>query len=240
MQRDHRPYFMKKAYRRVETFYVNHFLRPQLESLGRDFTFMKPWNVEIFGGPIRLGDYINVIATPDMKVRLAVWPEKENQGRIHIGNYCLICPGVRIGSGAAIDIGDSCMMAKGVYVTDSDWHGIYNRIVPSSLAAPIRIEDNVWLGDSVIVCKGVTIGQNSIIGAGAVVTSDVPANVIAAGNPARVVKHLDPNEKMVTRAEWFANPAKLSRDIDQLDREMLHRNNLFHWLRHCLFPAKGD
>src|SRR5690625_4469398 len=55
---------------------------------------------------------------------------------------------------------------------------------------PITIEDNVWLGGGAIICPGVTIGENSIIGAGAVVTKDIPANVVAVGNPARVVKQL--------------------------------------------------
>ena len=50
----------------------------------------------------------------------------------------------------------------------------------------------MWLGGSVVVCPGVTIGENSIIGAGTVVTRDIPANSIAVGNPARVIKNLDP------------------------------------------------
>jgi len=64
--------------------------------------------------------------------------------------------------------------------------------VRSPSAAPITLEDNVWLGGSVVVCPGVTIGANSIIGAGAVVTRDIPANSIAVGNPARVIRALDP------------------------------------------------
>ncbi len=55
-------------------------------------------------------------------------------------------------------------------------------------ARPITIEDNVWLGGGVIVCPGVTIGENSVVGAGAVVTRDVPPNSLAVGNPARVVR----------------------------------------------------
>lgn len=55
-------------------------------------------------------------------------------------------------------------------------------------ARPIRIEDNVWLGGGVIVCPGVTIGADSVIGAGSVVTRDIPAGVVAVGNPARVVR----------------------------------------------------
>jgi maltose O-acetyltransferase len=57
-------------------------------------------------------------------------------------------------------------------------------------AAPVVIGDNVWLGGGVIVCPGVTIGANTVVGAGAVVTRDLPADVVAVGNPARVVKHL--------------------------------------------------
>lgn len=57
-------------------------------------------------------------------------------------------------------------------------------------AAPITIGDNVWLGGGVIVCPGVTIGANTVVGAGSVVTRDLPADVVAVGNPARVRKHL--------------------------------------------------
>ncbi|HET7415862.1 MAG TPA: sugar O-acetyltransferase [Arthrobacter sp.] len=55
---------------------------------------------------------------------------------------------------------------------------------------PITIGDNVWLGGGVIVCPGVTIGENTVVGAGAVVPKDLPANVVAVGNPARVIKQL--------------------------------------------------
>ncbi|WP_459959503.1 sugar O-acetyltransferase [Nocardia sp. IFM 10818] len=57
-------------------------------------------------------------------------------------------------------------------------------------AAPITIGDNVWLGGGVIVCPGVTIGANTVVGAGSVVTKDLPEKVFAAGNPARVIRTL--------------------------------------------------
>ena len=57
-------------------------------------------------------------------------------------------------------------------------------------AEPIAIGDNVWLGGGVIVCPGVTIGQDTVVGAGAVVTRDLPPGVLAVGNPARVVRPL--------------------------------------------------
>jgi len=64
------------------------------------------------------------------------------------------------------------------------------RLEKWEFAAPITIGDNAWLGGGVIVGPGVTIGENTVIGAGAVVTKDLPANVVAVGNPARVLREL--------------------------------------------------
>ncbi|PVY37910.1 sugar O-acetyltransferase [Pontibacter virosus] len=58
-------------------------------------------------------------------------------------------------------------------------------------AKPIRIGEDVWVGGSAVICPGVTIGDRSVIGAGSVVTKDIPADVFAAGNPCRVIRHLD-------------------------------------------------
>ena len=239
MLKDHRPYYIKKAYLNFQKLYVRHFLRPQFEYLGQGFTFMKPWHVELFGAPIHLGRFAAVIAASDKKVRLSVWPNRGNKGAIRIGDYCMICPGVRIGSADQIDIGDNCMIAGNSYVTDSDWHDVYNRNAIGK-TAPVIIKDNVWIADSAIVCKGVTIGTNSIIGAGAVVVDDVPANTIAAGNPARVVKHLDAQQEITTRAQWFANPQKLFQEFDYYDQVMLRNNTIGHWLRHVIWPRKGE
>ncbi len=199
---------------------------------------MKPWHVEIFGAPIELGDFATVIATADHKIRLSIWPAREGNGGIRIGNCCLLCPGLRVHSAASVIIEDNCMLASNVYVTDADWHGIYDRVSIGSTAA-VKIQANAWVGDSAIVCKGVTIGANSIVGAGAVVVSDVPDNVIVAGNPARIVKELDPKANFVTRSQWYANPRKLSDDFDLMDRRMLGRNTMQHWLRHVFFPTKN-
>ena len=131
------------------------------------------------------------------------------------------------------------MIASKVYITDSDWHDVYDRLAFGK-TGPIRIEDNVWIGDGAIVCKGASIGENSIIGAGAVVSNPIPANVIAAGNPAKVVKQLDPEKKITTRAQWFSDPDKLFKDIEILDKAMLKGNSLRHWVRYLLFPTRAD
>ena len=60
---------------------------------------------------------------------------------------------------------------------------------------PITIGNHVWIGGSTVVCPGVTIGDNTVIGAGSVVTKDIPANVVAAGNPCRVIRSITDTDK---------------------------------------------
>jgi acetyltransferase-like isoleucine patch superfamily enzyme len=239
MRKDHRPYLLKRALSKFQRFYTEHFLRPHFESLGKAPTVINPWYVEAFGSPIDIGDYVSIVAASDNRVRLSVWSDRQVSGQIRIGNYSLLCPGVRISSAAKVIIGENCMLASGVYVTDSDWHDIYNRLALGKTEA-VDIADNVWIGDSAIICKGLSIGENSIIGAGAVVVHSIPANCIAAGNPAQVVKHLDPAASFTTRKQLFFKTADLFAEIDQLDRQLLQENTLLRWLRYVFFPAKGD
>jgi acetyltransferase-like isoleucine patch superfamily enzyme len=179
------------------------------------------------------------MATSDQKIRLSVWPTPPFSGKLVIKDNVIISPGVRISAAAYISIDSNCMIASGVYITDSDWHGIYDR-VSLGHPKPVQLEQNVWIGDSAIVCKGVLIGENSIIGAGAVVVSNIPANCVAAGNPAKVLKHLDPEEKLTTRAQFFENPDKLAKDVLNLERSLLAGNTLLKWLRVLFFPRRGD
>ena len=89
--------------------------------------------------------------------------------------------------GQDVLIGPNCSLYTAIHPTEPG-----PRRAKWESAAPITLGDNVWLGGSVVVCPGVTIGENSIVGAGAVVTRDIPANSIAVGNPARVIRALDP------------------------------------------------
>ena len=73
-----------------------------------------------------------------------------------------------------------------------------------------------------------------------VVVKDIPTNAIAAGNPATVIKYLDPDKPMKTRTDWLADPAKLAKDFEIIDREMMKGNTLAGWLRSLLFPHSGD
>lgn len=240
MRRDHRPYVVKRMDIMFQQWYAGHFLRPHFDFLGEGSLFLKPWYVEVFGGPIILDAYANVIATADKRIRLTVWSNMEKSGHIQIGKYVLICPGVRISSAQEIFIGDSCMIAQGVYITDSDWHDIYDRNASVGKKAAVRLGNNVWIGDSTIVCKGVSIGDNSVIGAGSVVVHDIPQNVVAAGNPASMIKKLDIKRLVVTRGDWYADPDKLASLFNEIDRDNLKGNTVFGWIRSVLLPRRGD
>lgn len=240
MRQDRRPYWVKKVYLAFRRWYANHFLAPKLDYLGEFFTIMQPWHVKISGPNISIGKCATIVAEPKYPVTISVWGRNDGEGCIEIGDYALITPGCRINASARITIGDSVMMAHGVYVTDSDWHGIYDRSSRPEQDTPVVIKDNVWLGDGATVLKGVTIGENSIVGARAVVVCDVPPNVVVAGNPARVVKQLDPTQGFRTRADYFADPAGLEAFFDTVDYQVLKDNGFFNWLRALCFPTRRD
>ena len=201
---------------------------------------MKPWNVNVYGRHIRIGDNVHMVTDPDRTVSFSTWTIDDHQGHITLGNNVLVCPGCRFDSASSITVGDNCMFAAGVYVTDADWHGIYDRTEVVGATKPVTLAENVWIGDGSTVCKGVTIGENSVIGAGSLVASDIPANVIAAGNPAKVIRPLDPEQTLVTRARLLEDAEALQEKMDSIDRYMLTSNTLLHWLRVKLFPHRGD
>lgn len=88
-------------------------------------------------------------------------------------------------------------------------HPIYApvRTAGYDISKPVTICDNAWLGGNVVVNPGVTIGEGSVIGSGSVVTKDIPANVIAAGNPCRVIREITEEDKNYweTKREQYLN-----------------------------------
>lgn len=239
MRRDHRPYWLKRWQGRRNEAWVRRYLHPQLDAIGPDCAFMNPRHVDIVGPDIRIGRQCHINAEPTRATRLCVWFAGERVGRIDIGDFVLISPGVRIISSFGISIGTNTMIASDVYISDSDWHGIYDRTSEAGQAAPIAIGENVWLGLGAIVGKGVTIGRNSIIAAGSVVVKDIPDNVIAAGNPCRPVRELDPAQPLRTRADLFTDAEALAA-LDRLDRHFLKRNTIWGYWRARWFPRNAD
>lgn len=108
-------------------------------------------------------------------------------GRISIGDRCFINCGTVIIAVKEIVVGDDVAIANEVYVMDSNSHGIEGR---PHVEAAVRIGDGTWIGNRAMVLPGVTIGKRVLVAAGAVVTRDVPDDVMVAGNPARVVRAL--------------------------------------------------
>jgi acetyltransferase-like isoleucine patch superfamily enzyme len=110
-----------------------------------------------------------------------------------IGDHSGIGHGCRFAIGQRITIGRHCRIAGDVWMFDSSGHPVDAEARRAGLAAssqdvrPITVGDNVWIGGRAIIHPGVTIGDHSVIAAGAVVMSNVPAHTVVAGNPARVV-----------------------------------------------------
>jgi acetyltransferase-like isoleucine patch superfamily enzyme len=110
---------------------------------------------------------------------------------ISIGNNCGFS-GTVIGAKEKIVIGNDVLCGANTLITDFDWHGVApdQRRSSTGDSKPISIGNNVFIGYGSAVLKGVTIGDNSVIGANSVVTRNIPANVIAGGNPCKVIKEL--------------------------------------------------
>lgn len=240
MRQDNRPYPIRRLRDAFQKAWTKHFLVPGFESVGPGLDVTNPWDVELWGKGITAGANFHLHASRGNLVRIATWQAKDRHGHVTIGDNVLISPGTQIISSIDITIGSNTMMATGVYISDSDWHDTYDRTAEHDKYAPVRIGDNAWLGVRAIIGKGVTIGDNSIIGAGSVVTRDVPANTIAAGNPARVVRELDPEHPRRRRANLFEDPEKLARDVDQLQRYLLRDNTYWRWLRSIFAPTRED
>lgn len=126
-----------------------------------------------------------------------------HHGKIQIGNHCLVGPKCVIGAVDSVILGNYVRLSNNVIMIDNNNHPVnpidrkimngedYSspyRTWAYAVSKPIVIHDNVWIGRNSIINKGVTIGENSIVAAGSIVTKDVPANSIVAGNPAKVVK----------------------------------------------------
>ncbi len=138
-----------------------------------------------------------------------------HDGQIIIGEWSYIGKASRVWSGKKISIGNRVLISHNVNIFDSLTHPIdcndryahYVEVVTNGFPAELEvdldeaavvIEDDVWIGCQAIIMRGVTIGKGSIVAAGAVVTKDVPSLSIVAGNPARIIRHLEQNKSART------------------------------------------
>lgn len=108
--------------------------------------------------------------------------------KLSIGDHTYINRSASIDCTQEITIGDYCAISDNVQILDSDFHPITYNGKTSTMSKPIHIGNHVWIGRSAIILKGVTIGDGAIVAAGSIVTRDVPARCLVAGNPAKVIR----------------------------------------------------
>lgn len=130
---------------------------------------------------------------------------KKLSPRLKIGDNVLIGRNDTILCANSIEIGNDCMLAANIFISDEN-HGTDlssgKRYECNSIVTErVCIGKNCWIGEKAIILPGVTIGDNAIIGAGSVVTKNIPANVVAVGNPARVIKKYNFNLNCWERIE---------------------------------------
>lgn len=124
-----------------------------------------------------------------------VWITAPGRARVRIGAGTFLNQGVMVASHEMVEIGEHCMLANGCFVSDAahryndpdrpvPWQGFTSK-------GPTRIGANCWLGAHVVVTSGVSIGERCVVGAGSVVTHDIPPFSIAAGAPARVLRSVE-------------------------------------------------
>lgn len=133
-----------------------------------------------------------------------------HNGILSIGEYSYIGR-ARIFSATDVTIGKGVLISDNVIIMDSDlhpisgkkryqdlkqWHeGVFPDVYTGIPSKPVKIDDLVWVGANSVVLKGVTIGEGAIIGAGSVVTKDVPPYTIVAGNPAKIIREIPADER---------------------------------------------
>lgn len=130
--------------------------------------------------------------------RTTVWPhvkmvaasgDPDKPARLTIGEGSSVGDNTQIHCCEKIEIGKHVLISWGVNIIENNYHTTADGLIKS---APIKIGDRVWIGCNVIITAGVTIGDGCIIAAGAVVTKDIPAGMLAGGNPARVIRETAP------------------------------------------------
>lgn len=154
------------------------------------------------GGRIRIGDNVAIISSSRRSTASALaFPTRlrvfGKGAFIDIGPGCQLSGASITARSCAITLGRQVMLGPNCVIVDSDFHAPW----PAEQRAhepgmdrdrPVLIEDYVWIGLNCVILKGVTIGRGSLVGAGSVVTRDIPANAVACGSPCKVVRIVEP------------------------------------------------
>ncbi len=180
----------------VSTLLVKISFKIKKVSFGKGLRFWGTlYVVRLPGSKIEIGDYCSFRSDKTSNLigvnRKCIIATHSNDAIISIGSHCSLS-GTVIGATRKIIMGDNVLCGANTLITDFDWHGIQpdKRRTSSGESKEVIIGNNVFIGYGTIILKGVTIGNNSVIGANSVVTKSIPENVIAGGNPCKVIKHL--------------------------------------------------
>lgn len=136
----------------------------------------------IVDGTITVGDALMVYGKPQFRARLGSGPD----GVLRLGDRVFVNEGAYLFAVKEITVGNDVRIGPEVHIYDSDFHPVGPE--SETRVAPIRIGNDVWIGQRAIILPGVEIGDHSVVGAGAVVTRSVPSRCVVAGNPAVVVR----------------------------------------------------
>ena len=143
-------------------------------------------------GRISIENYGRIVIGERLRVRGKPWASElatTGDGTLVIGNGTYINSGTSISARSSVTIGSRCHIGPRVLIMDSDYH-IPGDPLGHAGARPVVLEDEVWVGAAAIILKGVHIGSHASIGAGSVVTKDVPAGTVVGGVPARPIREL--------------------------------------------------
>lgn len=150
-------------------------------------------------GSIRIGSGVRISG----KIGIAFSRHGAKTPELVIGDHTFIGHDCAFLLAERIEIGAHCLIATGTRIQDNDGHPLdpdarrrREPVAPDDVK-PVRIGDTVWIGARVLILKGVTIGENAVVGAGSVVTRDVEPSTVVAGNPAVVVKRIGVSELKV-------------------------------------------
>ena len=134
------------------------------------------------GGAIIIGERVQVWSTTVRTELVAL-----EGAMLEIGDRAFLNYGTSICATGQVRVGRDCMLGTYAMILDNDFHEIEHRHIRPK-PRPVTLEDNVWLGNRVMVLPGVTIGHDAVIGAGSVVVKDIPPRSVAVGNPAHVIR----------------------------------------------------
>jgi len=138
-------------------------------------------------GRVRVENHGQMIIGSRVRIRAVPWATElatGGDGRLEIGDGTFVNSAVSISASLSVAIGRQCQIGPRVLIMDNDFH-VPGDLLRRPTSSPVVLEDQVWIGAGATILKGVRIGRGASVGAGSVVTRDVPAGAIVAGVPAR-------------------------------------------------------